>query len=173
MTKTKLIFVGCFLLAFIAGAALGALVLRLRQPPARHSFLEDQLNLTPQQTEKSQALWGDVYRQMRDRRAAMTQERNQKIDALLSESQKSAYDAIRQESSEKLDRENKRAFEEAAHRMREILTPEQAAKYDQILKERSDRGDGPPGFRGPRRRASSSSTSRSTIDERPVSRVGD
>lgn len=179
MTKSRLIIIGCFLLAFAAGAALGALVVKMRQPPPatpRHSLWEAELNLTPQQKEMERAIADELLKPFRDRSMALMQERGQRMDATLSDSQKAARDAIRQEYSRKMEElalEQKPTFEEAGRRLREILTPEQAAKYDKILKERSDRGKGMPLFRGQRRRTASGPASQTAIDERPTSRAGE
>ena len=174
MTKTRLILLGCFVVVFAAGLSTGLLVPRLTARHGEHSRFAE-LKLTPQQREQMNKIWSEVMGSRsgpgsrRETRLALAQERDQKISALLTEDQQSKRDAIVKEYGRKmdeLDQERRRAEEEAIKRTRSILTAEQAQKYDILLKEQRDRGQGGPGgSRSPRAGASSRlTTSRSQPD---------
>jgi hypothetical protein len=108
----------------------------------------------------------------------LAQERDGAIQSLLSNEQRSRYDAIQQEYSrktEELSQERKRAFEQAVEQTKHILTPQQAAKYDELMKgqrEGGTEGAGPPGLRGPRRHRVPS-TGEATTKEIPAPRGGE
>jgi hypothetical protein len=105
-------------------------------------------------------------------------ERDGAIQSLLSNEQRSRYDAIQQEYSrktEELSQERKRAFEQAVEQTKHILTPQQAAKYDELMKgqrEGGPEGTGPPGLRGGRRHRVPS-TGEATTNEIFAPRVGE
>ena len=159
MTKTKAILLGAFLLVFAAGAALGVLIGRSGRPRERAGWLTAELNLTDPQREQMHQVWSEVmgagFREQGQQRAAMAQDRDRAIAALLSESQRSQYEAIQQNHLrrvEELSQERRRAFENAVERTKGILTPDQARKYEEWMKRQGERGmGGPGGFRGPRR----------------------
>lgn len=170
MTKAKMILIASFLVVFAAGTSLGVLIAgRMRPPPPPPgSRLAHQLKLSAEQQDQMHKIWeevmGSVFSQRGERREALGQERDQAILGLLSEAQRAQYDAIQQEYRRKVDelsQERKRAFDEAVERTKKILTPEQAAKYDELMKEQGERGmgrGGPGDFRGPRRRHSASAS---------------
>lgn len=162
MTKTRVILVISFLLAFAAGLALGRLSgeQRLqadRPPPSRTA---DELNLTDEQREKLSAIW-DAMRplgqQHRDARNEARQQRETKIRDLLSEDQLHQFEQIQEEfrkANEGIDAERRTAFERAREQTKAILTEAQREKFDRMFRDRprggEDRG-GPGGPRGPER----------------------
>jgi Spy/CpxP family protein refolding chaperone len=183
MTKTKAILFVAFLLAFAAGTSLGVFVAK----PAEHhkerpSWLTRELNLTPEQQSEMSAIWKEYMesfprQQQGERRAALAQQRDQDILALLSAEQRAKYDAIQQDYThkvEELSQERKRAFDDVIAKTKAILTPAQATKYEELMKRPHERGMGMggPGFRGGRNRQSSS-TSRPTTDEQRAPRGGE
>jgi Spy/CpxP family protein refolding chaperone len=158
MTRTKLLLVLCFLAAFAAGGAAG-LVVRTdaKEPPRGHaSWLREQLKLTPQQQEQMSKIWSGMdanSHQRFEQRRALAEERDKAITALMTAEQKPKYEQILQDYDRKtaeLSAERKLAFDQAVERTKkEVLTPEQAKQYDEILKHQRDRGPGgPPGRRG-------------------------
>lgn len=159
MTKIKAILIVSFLVTFAAGVVTGLLVARLDHPPRGPSWLEAELNLTSEQREQMHRIWSEVMGSTMSPRGeqgrALRQERDQAIVALLTDEQKQKHDAILKEYVRKdaeLSDQRKQAFEEAIRRTKEILTPEQASKYDELMKKERDRGfSGPPrgGHRGP------------------------
>jgi Spy/CpxP family protein refolding chaperone len=159
MTKTKVILLVSFLLIFAAGTALGIWISGERHPE-RRSWLVNELNLSSDQEEQMRKIWSEVMdtrgRQHGEQRAALAQKRDQDIAALLSDAQRTQYQAILQEYSRQMDalaQERRKAFEEAVERTKKILTPEQAAKYDELMKRQRESGRGERGgFRGGRDR---------------------
>ncbi len=110
------------------------------------------LLLTDAQRPKYDAVFTEFAKKDGDQRDALRQEREKTVVALLSEDQRPKYDAILTEFSRKdaeMSEQRKQAFDEAAKRTREILTPEQAVKYDDWIQKQRDRGFGPA--RGGRR----------------------
>jgi Spy/CpxP family protein refolding chaperone len=130
-----------FLVVFAAGAAVG----RLWSAPPRHrtsraSWLAQELKLSPEQQKSIELIWAAAMRESRkaqeDRRNTQRKERDEAVQALLTEEQKaqyqqimSDYDRAREESST----ERKTAFDDAVARTKSILTEEQREKYDELM----------------------------------------
>ncbi len=173
MTKTRIIVIVGFLIAFGAGAVVG---IQLRAPAVAQtpvtppqgqgpSWLRTELGLTPEQNDQMKNIWETLHasgRGYEDRRHRLRDERDEAIAALLAPSAMGDYDRVLAEYSNKLTslaQERDKAFQEAVEKTKKILTPEQRVKYEEFLKRREpDRGDRGP--RGPGRRS----------DSRPVSR---
>ena len=150
MTKIKAILVVSFILTFAAGTAAGLLIAYVSHPRPGHSRLESVLNLNAEQKEQMDGIWSEVRDAMVKQRNVLRQDRDKAIIALLTDDQRSRYDAILKKYSRKVA-EMPNPFEEAIKRTKEILTPEQAAKYDEWMEKQRERGFGPPhgGRRGP------------------------
>lgn len=151
MTKL-VVFVG-FFVAFAAGFTVG-----LRPRPAAPSptsrpsgpggWLAAELDLTTEQQEQLDRIWEDTaFRGRHDReeqRRALVRERDEAIVALIRPEDKPKYEALLEEYARRLDaleEEWKSAFQSAVEKTKEILTPEQRAKYEEIRKRHeSDRG---------------------------------
>jgi len=122
MTKIKAILIVSFLVTFAAGGAAGLLVASLHHGPHGPSWLAAELDLTGAQREQMDKIWSEVMgamgRQRFEQSRALRQERDQAIAALMTD--------------------------EAIKRTKEILTPEQAAKYDALMAKQRERGFGPP-----------------------------
>ncbi len=150
MSKTKLILIVCFCAALAAGLAAGVALRRAFGPPPRPPTLEERLNLTPQQRDQMRQIWSGVMRgpgQQRGRHEELLRERDAAVVALLDADQKARYDELMKVYADKfaaLEAERRNSVEEAVRRTREILTPQQRAKYDELLNERG----GPRGPRG-------------------------
>ena len=173
MTKTRIIVIVGFLIAFGAGAVVG---IQLRAPAVAQtpvpqpqgqgpSWLRTEFGLTPEQNEQMKNIWESLHasgRSYEDRRHRLREERDEAIAALLAPSVMGDYDRVLQEYTNKLAalaQERDKAFAEAVDKTKQILTPAQRVKYEEFLKRREpDRGDRGP--RGPGRRP----------DSRPVSR---
>jgi Spy/CpxP family protein refolding chaperone len=146
MNKTRIIMIAAFLLVFAAGVSLGLLINRSK-PSSRHfSVLATELNLTPPQREQMEKIWenvmGAVSRDHGQKRAALQQERDKDILSLIPDDQRAKYDLVQQYYSFKMDslsKERDRAYEQAVEQSKKILTPEQAQKYDVLMKEQRER----------------------------------
>lgn len=168
-----------FLLSFAAGLTVGLEVRRpsaaqgpsLSSPPPRPTstapstrgsrspggWFASQLHLTPDQRQKMDAIWSEVARNGRreidKRRDELRDERDAAIVALLGLDDKPKYDAIlkkHHEQQKALEREMRSRFEKAVEQTNALLTPEQQAKYKELLArhrppERGERGRGGPG----------------------------
>ncbi|MDD4888374.1 MAG: Spy/CpxP family protein refolding chaperone [Phycisphaerae bacterium] len=176
MTKTKLILVACFLLVFLAGGSLGMLLFRCKAKPEPRSWLADELKLTDAQREQMRKIWSEApgpwSRASNEKRHAAATQRDGDIRELLSEPQRMRYEAIQKDfakAMEDLSQEQRKAFDEAVAKTKQILTPEQAEKYAAIMKRQRDHGPGGPGGPGgsPRHRRP---TSRPAGDRPPSSR---
>jgi Spy/CpxP family protein refolding chaperone len=151
MTKTKILLVVVFLVTFAAGAVAGRLSWESGSRPPRPSFLAAELDLTADQREQMHKIWTEVMdeggRRQWDQRRVLGQDRDAAIAALMTAEQKPQYEKILQDYTRKVDelsQERKKAFDQAVEQTKQILTPEQAAKYEEMLKKMPERG----GFRG-------------------------
>jgi Spy/CpxP family protein refolding chaperone len=149
MLRTKLILLACFVVTFAAGTTAG-LVMTKSQPPQHEPWLHE-LNLSDAQREQMRKIWSGAMDPSRrdDQRRALSEERDKAIAAMLTPEQLTTYKQIQADysrKSEELAAQRKVAFDQAVERTKkEVLTPEQAAQYDEILK----RQRGPSGSRGP------------------------
>jgi len=157
MTKAKLILIVAALLVFAAGTALGMLLRGKAAPPTRQhrGILTEQLNLTSQQQEQINKIWTEAMGSMGGQRgprqappgstsrpvSARQQlgiERDQKVLALLPETQRAEYESLQQEHARKLEeqlQERRRAIEEASSQTRQGLNAELEQKVKALLGE--------------------------------------
>ena len=157
MTKARLIVLVCFCTAFAAGVAANMAWTRFEHTPRRHSWIASRLDLSPEQAEQMRDIWSGTMRhlreQHREQRRLLRQERDDAIQALMTEEQKLRYQDILLKYSEKvaaLDEGRTKAYEDAEERTKQILSEDQRKRYEELLKQRSGRGShrgGPPGAR--------------------------
>jgi Spy/CpxP family protein refolding chaperone len=101
-------------------------------------------------------IWEGLHnsgRSYEDRRHRLRDERDEAIAALLAPSVMGDYDRILLDFNSKLDalgQERDKGFREAVEKTKKILTPEQLAKYEELLKRREP-GGGERGGRSGRR----------------------
>jgi Spy/CpxP family protein refolding chaperone len=172
MSKTKLILVVALLLAFAAGVSLGLFLSRPGQaaPAGRQSYLEAELKLSPEQRDQMRKIWSEAMsatsrQQQAERRSALAAQLDQKIAALIPASGQEQYRLAQQEYNRQMDQlsqERKRAFDEAVARTNKILTPEQAAKYGELMKRQREHGGG--AFRGGHRHAATAASQPATLN---------
>jgi hypothetical protein len=139
-----------FLIALGTGIVVGMGVSRSPKAKERGSWLSEELNLTPDQSEKMKSIWSDISRPGGgfERRRQMQRERDEAVQALLTEEQKAAYTTIVDKYNlqmAELNHEREQAFLAAVESTKEILNDAQRAKYDELLRRgfRGGRGDGP------------------------------
>ena len=163
---TKLVVIFGFLIAFAAGLTVGMATRTTglaspTAPPATRpagrgpGFLIEALSLTPQQAENLREIWSKPPgpHEFDERRGQLRRERDEAIVALVPAADRSRYDELQKtykEQSDSIEREMRASFDGKVTRTKEILTPEQRAKYEEILKQHGgDHGDrGPRGGRG-------------------------
>jgi Spy/CpxP family protein refolding chaperone len=125
-------------------------------PRGQHSFLTRELSLTPDQQDKLKEIWSKMAilgpREQDELRRQYRNERDEAIAALIHTEDLAAYDKILKAHSDKLavlDQQFRDAYQAAVESTKQILTPEQRAKYEEILKRNQAWDQGPRG--GPRR----------------------
>jgi len=164
--KANLLLTLSLALTFAAGLALGCLLERgcgsRHRPGRRQSWLARELDLTPEQEQQMHAIWSEAMGQLGiprgERSRTLTEEREKAVRDLLTEEQELQYDRVLAEHEQKLaglKDEGKQAFERAVARTKEILTPEQRTKYEEMLgrtREHGRRGPPGPGMGPPGRR---------------------
>ena len=165
MNRARLLFVMGFLLAMCAGVVVGMVVGRAPKAettpaPTSRPSLEADLKLDPQQSEQVHAIWSGVWSSVRqmdsnrtDKRRALSRERDEAITQLIPAERKAEYDRIMQDYTSKvaeLSKDRDKIFQDAEQKMKPLLTETQWKRYEEIKKERMDRGHGgrPPGGRG-------------------------
>jgi Spy/CpxP family protein refolding chaperone len=158
MTKIKVLLMVAFVAVFAAGGAVGLSVSRAHHRPHGPSWLAAELGLSDAQREQMHQIWSEtmsnVFRNRWEQRRAIAEERDQAILDLLTDEQRTRYDAILEEYARKrkeMEAQREEAFKQAVERTKQILTPEQAAKYEELLKKRPERGPGDRRGRGDRR----------------------
>jgi len=106
----------------------------------RRPSLTESLALTPAQSEQLKTIWSDwdISRQSRpERHAQFQKERDDAIQTILSDTQKTAFDDAQKKyrhQLDQLDEERRQAFQAAVDKTKAILNETQCAKYDEILK---------------------------------------
>jgi len=139
--KTMAVVLTSFVLSMGAGTLLGLNWARSTPHHGGHSWLTDELKLTPQQQEQMRAIWSQAMQKndpnMGDRRHGLQKERDDAIAKLIPAEQKAAYDKILADYAAKVDamgRERSKAFQDAVEHSRQILSDTQRQKYEDILK---------------------------------------
>ena len=154
---TKLVVTIGFIVSFLAGVMVGISAQRRSmmatdsatvpstRPSHRGGWMAAELNLTPQQEEQMKQIWSDAARgggrgEHEDRRRQFRRERDEAIAQLIRPEDKSRYDEVMKNYSaqtDAMDAEMRKNFEDAVRRTKELLTPEQRTKYEDMLKRRS------------------------------------
>lgn len=146
---TKLLVVIGFVVAFGAGwmsantwrpAAPGSNDRERREGGGRGSWLAQQLELSPEQQKQMDQIWSEVggrgRREDPSKRNELRKARDASIAALVRESDREAYDRIIADynsRTEALEAEWKKTFQQAVEKTKEILTPAQRTKYEQLM----------------------------------------
>jgi Spy/CpxP family protein refolding chaperone len=158
MTKTKVLLVVAFVATLAAGIVVGLSVSRARHRPHGPSWLAAELDLSDAQRQQMHEIWSETmsnaFRSRWEQRRAMAEARDQAILDLLTDEQRARYDAILEAYARKrkeMEQQREEAFKQAVERTKQILTPEQAAKYEELLKKRPKHGPGDRRGRGDRR----------------------
>ncbi len=141
------------LVAFAAGLAVGlrprAVTPAPTTRPSRHGgWLAAELKLTPEQQEQMEKIWSETaFRGRHDReeqRRELARRRDQAIADLIRPEDKPKYEqALKAYSDqvEALDNESRLAFQAAVEQTKQILTPEQRTRYEQLRQhQESERG---------------------------------
>jgi Spy/CpxP family protein refolding chaperone len=137
--------------------------------PGGPGWLAKELSLTTEQQEQLRQIWSETATRGRgereDQRRQLRKEREDAVTALVRPEDKDKFQRIQDtytQKMEELDQQWRASFDNAVRRTKEILTPDQRTKYEELLKRnqwdrggggqsgpRGDRPPGPPGD-GPR-----------------------
>lgn len=146
---TRLFVVIGFLVAFGAGwmsaytwrpAAHNGPEPQHRSGGGRGSWLAQQLELSPEQQKQMDQIWSEVggrgRREDPAKRNELRKTRDASISALIRSEDRAAYDKVLSDYTAKIEAmetEWKKAFQQAVERTKEILTPAQRTKYEQLM----------------------------------------
>lgn len=163
MKRLEVSIVLGFAIMFVAGLAVGMAGLAARShsgeniPGTPTAKLDDhfnamgrELNLTPDEKQKMEAIWKDAHAKADKLHQAMAdddQARGVEIRKLLTPEQLSAYEEIQRGHDASIARyraEVRAEMVDTHKKIRAILTPEQAEKFDQMAKDRGYRHGAPP-----------------------------
>jgi len=147
MNKTKLFILISVVIAFAAGVSTGLVIGRVSKKPHLKSRVSRVLNLTSEQRDQMKKIWSEgirtAKRLQREQRQKLHKERDEAIEAILTDEQKSWFKEIISEYSQKIDelaQSRESVFKEAAEKTKRILSGEQRKKYEELLKEQEKRG---------------------------------
>lgn len=148
MTSKRLIFVACFVAAFLAGAALHAAIGR-RGHRRERPHLPEELNLTAQQSSKIREIWSAAMEESRtlgvEGIEAIRTEREKGIRELMSSDSLVLYEKIlasEAAAQKSLEARRREIFDRAVGETRKILDDKQRGKYDKLMAERRTRREG-------------------------------
>ena len=163
---TKLVVLIGFGVAFAAGLTVGTSRVRQRQQmeagasatpstrPSHRGFLPSELNLTQEQQEQLSKIWSEAARGGRseqdDRRKQLRQKRDETIASLIRPEDKEKYEQTLKDYADQataIDREMRDRFKKSVEETKQILTPEQRTKYEEILSRHPFGGPGGPSAR--------------------------
>jgi Spy/CpxP family protein refolding chaperone len=138
MNHVRVALVFAMLLAFGAGAVIGIGRTRSASRGEESSFSR-QLHLTPQQETQIREIWSKMLeggpREDR-RRADLREQRDAQIAAFLTAEQRAKYQQIQSEYQtgiHSIEADRDAAFASAEEKTRDLLTPEQAKKFDEMM----------------------------------------
>ncbi|MEI7836308.1 MAG: Spy/CpxP family protein refolding chaperone [Planctomycetota bacterium] len=158
MSRSKILLIVCFTVTFAAGGAAGLLVGSIgkgKRGGHGHSWLMDQLDLSESQRGQMREIWSKAGegsgKSYWDRRRALGEARDKAVGDMVSPEQKERFEAIMKDYADKLKElsdQRKKEYDQAVERTKQILTPEQGPKYDELMKRQRERGyGGRPGGR--------------------------
>lgn len=182
---TKVVVILGFLVAFGAGLAVGLQNARREtaakpQEPAtrpsaggREGWLTSALGLNSEQQEQLKKIWSETARRGRgeqdDLRRQYRTERDEAIAALIRPEDKPRYDLALRTYTERtaaMEQQWRTAYQAAVEQTKQVLTPEQRVKYEELLK----RHTGPSTQRHTTRRSEDRATTRPAPGTQPSPR---
>jgi Spy/CpxP family protein refolding chaperone len=145
----KLLLIVGFLVSFGAGVAIGpklwrqAAAMPTTRPAHQGGWLTTELSLSTEQQEQLKTIWSDTAhrggREQEDRRRQFRKEREEAIAALIKVEDKEKYDQVLKVYADRnaaMEREWRNSYLAAVERTKQILTPDQRRRYEELLKNR-------------------------------------
>lgn len=118
----------------------------LAPPPNPGSWFVKELGLSAEQSEQMKSIWSQAMegtgRELFDRRRSLYRDRDKAIEAIYTEDQRTERERIRREYDAKLaenSKERDKLVQTAVEKTKAMLSDEQRAKYEKMLRERNDR----------------------------------
>jgi len=149
-TKIKLILIFSYLLTFAGGVTVGMLISWQEPTPppvVQKPGMFSELGLTEEQHKKIREIWSSTMKDGLPRmqiKHNLSRVRDEAISKIITDQQRDQYDRIQAEyraSVEVFYKAREKAYKEAVEKTRAVLTPEQAEKYDNLIKKhRGPRG---------------------------------
>lgn len=148
MMHSNLVLASTVVIVLGAGMAVGRLTARLpldRPPVDQRSWLDDQLDLRPDQREQMDAIWKQAWPQMEktfEARRDLEKQRDQAVMALLDPKQQVAYQKTIDEFRAKRDelfKERNKLMQDANAQSRALLDEDQQKVWDVLTKQMRDR----------------------------------
>ncbi|UCG64807.1 MAG: hypothetical protein JSW12_19685 [Deltaproteobacteria bacterium] len=147
MNRVKLFVLISVIAAFAAGISIGMVIGGFNKKAQRKSRLSRELHLTSKQRDQMKKIWSEgirtARRVQREQRQKLHKERDEAIEAILTDEQKTWFKEIISEYSQKIDelaQSRECVFKEAVEQTKRILSEEQRKKYEELLKEQEKRG---------------------------------
>jgi hypothetical protein len=146
--RHKIILLSTVVLVLVAGVLAGRLSAQLPLPVAvtssgsgPRSWLTDSLGLNADQHQKMDAIWADAKRQLAgasESRHQLARDRDAAVEAILTDSQRSAYDKIQQDYHGQMDalgKQRQAVVDKANAASRALLDESQQQKWDLMTKQ--------------------------------------
>jgi Spy/CpxP family protein refolding chaperone len=155
MNMTRIVVILGFLVSFAAGLVVGMETRHasIAAPPATHpargrGWLASELALSSEQQEQLDKIWSETAsrggREQDDHRHKLREERDRAIAALVPPPDRPRYEAALKSYADQmaaLDNQWRSHFQASVEKTKQILTPQQRAKYEELLSRRQwDRG---------------------------------
>ena len=138
--KLFVVALAAICLVFVSGVAVGVVGRRALRPLEFKSVLVEELDLTPDQRYRLHRVWSDVARRRTpvpiEELGKVDDERWQAVDRLLTPEQRAEYVRIQERFEARmreLDQGNRERIAAAEEQTRQVLTPAQREKYEQLL----------------------------------------
>ena len=150
---TRLVVIIGFVVSFAAGFAVGHKWHQGEPPkadrPSPGGWLAAELKLTPEQRKQLDEIWSETARRggsdRDEHRGRLYRERDEAIVALIRPEDRPKYEAIQKRHAEEVSAMGadwRKSFDTAVARTKEILTPEQRQRYEELLARRDGPRDG-------------------------------
>lgn len=149
MTRSRIIVVLLFIVAFGAGLSVAKVLHRAPAPNDRGpSMLSRELNLTQKQSDEMFAIWDNIYKTGSDERTErrdLSRKRSEAIAALIPEDKQEELAHINEDYNrlmQDLMTQGRERYAQAVEETKSILTNVQRKKYEEILARRDQQRRG-------------------------------